>query len=126
MPSTIFNINPNAEFLFAEGCYVLELYSIPEDPDASIARARITPGVATRLHRLRGITERYTILEGSGLVEIDGLPAQPVGPGDVVMVTPASPQKITNTGDTDLIFLVVCTPRFVIEAYEDIDPEPAL
>lgn len=126
MPSTIFKVNPNAEFLFAEGCYILELYNIPDDPDASIARARVTPGMATRLHRLCGITERFTILEGSGLVEIDGLPAQPVGPGDVVMISHASPQKITNTGETDLIFLVVCTPRFVLEAYEEIDSEPTL
>jgi mannose-6-phosphate isomerase-like protein (cupin superfamily) len=126
MSSTIFKVNPNGEFYFAEGCYILELYNIPDDPDASIARARITPGMATQLHRLHGITERYTILEGSGIVEIDGLAAQPVGPGDMVMVTPASSQKITNNGDTDLIFLVVCTPRFVLEAYEEIETEQTL
>ena len=52
------------------------------------------------------------------------LPAQAVGPGDVVVIPPGCRQRITNTGAEDLIFLALCTPRFRFEVYEDIDPAP--
>jgi mannose-6-phosphate isomerase-like protein (cupin superfamily) len=114
-------MDPDGEYFFEEGCHILELANTPDDPEASIARARVAPGVATRLHRLHGIAERYVILEGCGRVEVDGRTAQTVGPGDVVCIPPACTQRITNVGTTDLVFLAVCTPRFVSEAYEDID-----
>ena len=94
-------------------------------PAVSIARARVTPGVTTRRHRLAGITERYVILEGNGRVDVSGMTSQPVGPGDVVLIPPGCSQRITNTGRVDLVFLAVCTPRFVPEAYGDLDGDPA-
>ncbi len=114
-------VNPSEEYHFVEGCYILELFNGVDDPELSITRARVTPGVTTRLHRLHGITERYVILEGQGVVRGAGMAEHPVGPGDVVIIPPASPQQISNTGHGDLVFLALCTPRFVPEAYEDID-----
>jgi mannose-6-phosphate isomerase-like protein (cupin superfamily) len=67
------------------------------------------------------VTERYIILEGKGRVEVGNLPATNIGPGDVVLIPPGTPQRITNIGDSDLIFLAICTPRFTKDAYEDID-----
>ena len=32
-------------------------------------------------------------------------------------------QRITNTGGADLIFLAVCTPRFTLADYEDVESE---
>lgn len=119
MSPSIRTVNPEEEYFFEEGCFILELSNTPDDPDVSIARARVTPGATTRLHRLHGITERYVILEGTGMVEVGGQPARPVGPGAVVVISPQSPQRITNSGTTDLVFLAVCSPRFVPEAYED-------
>jgi mannose-6-phosphate isomerase-like protein (cupin superfamily) len=121
MKTTIRRPDPAAEYYFKEGCHILELANTPEDPDISIARARVAAGVSTRLHRLHGIAERYVILEGNGLVEVDGRPAQPVGPGDVVIIAPLCPQRISNPGSADLVFLALCTPRFVRDAYEDIE-----
>jgi mannose-6-phosphate isomerase-like protein (cupin superfamily) len=121
MKTTIRQPDPTAEYYFKEGCHILELENTPDDPEVSIARARVAPGVTTRLHRLHGITERYVILEGIGRVEVDGRPAQQVGPGDVVIIAPLSPQRISNPGAADLVFLAVCTPRFIPEAYEDIE-----
>jgi mannose-6-phosphate isomerase-like protein (cupin superfamily) len=46
-----------------------------------------------------------------------------IGPGDVVLIPPGTPQKITNIGDSDLIFLAICTPRFTQSVYEDIDSD---
>ena len=122
MTSTIRKVNPRLEYYFAEGCHILELSNSTDDPDLSIARARVRPGVTTRLHCLHGITERYVILEGEGMMVVDANAAQPVGPGDVVIIPPSIPQQITNTGGVDLVFLALCTPRFVPEAYVDIDP----
>lgn len=110
-----------AEIYTAERCHILEVSNSPDDADASIARARVAPGVTTRWHRLTGTTERYVILEGSGRVEVGQLAAQEVGAGDVVIIPPLCPQRITSTGQGDLVFLAICTPRFRPEAYEDID-----
>ena len=108
-----------SEFFTDERCHILELANGPEDPECSIARARVAPGVTTRWHRLAGIAERYVVLEGLGRAEIGDLPPQNVGPGDVVLIPPGCRQRIANAGAEDLVFLAVCTPRFRPEAYAD-------
>jgi mannose-6-phosphate isomerase-like protein (cupin superfamily) len=112
------------EFFTDEGCHILETWNRPEDAAVSVARARVAPGVTTRWHRLDGITERYLILSGQGRVELEGLQPRRVGPGDLVYIPPDLGQRIANAGAEDLVFLAICTPRFVPEAYLDIDPEP--
>ena len=119
-PSIIQNIS-DSEYYFEERCFITEWWNSPNDVDVSIARARVEPGVTTKLHRLKDVTERYIILEGKGRVEVDELAPIEVHPGDVVIVPPGIPQRITNIADSDLIFLAVCTPRFTKDAYEDID-----
>jgi mannose-6-phosphate isomerase-like protein (cupin superfamily) len=109
------------EYYAAENCYITELSNTPDDPDASIARARVKPGVTTRRHRLRGTAERYYILSGKGRVELGKSPAQEVNPGDIILIPQMCPQRITNIGSEDLIFLAMCTPRFSHEVYEDIE-----
>jgi mannose-6-phosphate isomerase-like protein (cupin superfamily) len=112
------------EFFTDELCYILETWNREDDPDVSVARARVEPGVTTRRHRLAGIAERYLILSGSGRVEVEGIPAQSVGPGDLIYIPPDQGQRIANTGDGDLVFLAICTPRFVPEAYLDVETDP--
>jgi mannose-6-phosphate isomerase-like protein (cupin superfamily) len=109
------------EYFFAEGCFITEWWNTPADPDVSVARARVESGVTTRWHRLRGVTERYLILEGRGRVEIGELPAEDVGPGAVVLIPPGTRQRLTHTGEADLIFLAVCTPRFTRTVYQDLE-----
>ena len=111
--------NPSAEFYTAEKCHILELSNSPDDPELSIARARVEPGVTTCWHRVVQTAERYVLLEGRGCVEIDDLPPQRVGPGDVVLIPPGCRQRIANTGSTDLVFLALCTPRFRPENYKE-------
>jgi len=113
----------SAEFYTSEKCYIAEQSNSPDDPELSIARARVEPGVTTRWHRLAGTTERYYILAGRGLVEIGELPAQEVNPGDVVLIPPMCRQRITNSGPDDLVFLALCTPRYTTQAYEDIEED---
>ncbi|MEN6622230.1 MAG: cupin domain-containing protein [Smithella sp.] len=121
MKESIKNFNPEEEYYIEEGCYITEVSNTSDDPDLSIARARVAPGVTTRWHRLHGITERYYIVEGKAIVEIGDLPPQKISIGDVVFIPPLCRQRITNVGKNDLIFLAVCTPRFDKDAYEDID-----
>ena len=123
MKEAIRRIDPDAEFHTDELCYINELSNTPDDPAVSIARARVAPGVVTRWHRLTGATERYVIIEGQGRVEVGRLAPQEVGPGDVVIIPPLCPQRITNPGPDDLVFLAICTPRFTQEEYEDIEHE---
>lgn len=108
---------PETEFYTDERCHIVEMHQSSDDEACSVARARVLPGVTTQLHALRGIDERYVILEGEGRVEVDGDTPQPVKPLDVVAIPAGKSQRITNAGRTDLVFLCVCTPRFRAEAY---------
>ena len=121
MKETIKQKNIKEEFYTLEKCYVTELSNTPEDPDVSIARARVAPGVTTRRHRLKGITERYFIISGIGLVDVGKLPPQEVTAGDIVLIPPMCRQRITNTGVDDLVFLAICSPRFSQDVYEDVE-----
>lgn len=109
------------EYWFEEGCFIDELHNDPGDPALSVARARVPVGGVTRWHRLQGITERYLIERGRGRVSVGDQPEREVGPGDVVLIPPLCRQRIRNLGPDDLVFLAVCTPRFRLESYEDVD-----
>ena len=113
-----------AESYTAERCYIAELSNTAEDPDVSIARARVAPGVMTRWHRVVDTIERYVILDGRGRVEVGTLPPAEVEPGDVVLIPASFPQRIANIGEQDLVFLAICSPRFRPEAYEDMENAP--
>ncbi len=113
------------EYFFEEGCYITELHNVPDDPAVSVARARVPVGGTTRWHVLEGIAERYLIEQGEGLAEVGEGAPQPVMPGAVVVIPPGVRQRIANTGSVDLVFLAVCSPRFVPEAYRDVDASSA-
>ncbi len=121
MKETVKQLNLSDEFYTPERCYITELSNTPDDPDASIARARVEPGVTTRWHQLTGTVERYYIVKGRGRVEIGKIPPQEVKAGDVVLIPPKCRQRITNISSEDLIFLAICTPRFSSDVYEDIE-----
>lgn len=119
--TSISRFDPATEFHTPERCYIVEIHNSEADPDCSIARARVEPGVTTQLHNLRGTIERYIVLEGRGAVEIAGAAPTPVGPLDVIRIPAGAAQRIANTGEVDLIFLCVCTPRFQKENYFTLD-----
>lgn len=107
------------EYFFKEGCYITELSNSASDPDLSIARARVEPGQTTRWHSLSATVERYLIVEGEGVVEIGTEPPRKVQADAMVQIPAGIPQRITNSGRKDLIFLALCTPRFQEENYHD-------
>lgn len=117
-----------AEFFTEERCHILEISGRLEDPALSIARARVEPGVTTQLHAL-DIAERYVIVSGEGRMELGAegagpegiLEATPVGQGDVVLIPPHVPQRITNTGTEDLVFYCFCTPAWREGVYRTLE-----
>lgn len=121
MNPRIAKANSTAEFYTDERCHILELSNSASDAGLSIARARVEPGVTTAFHRVVETVERYVILSGSGRVDIEGLHATDVGPYDIVIIPPGAAQRISNTGDVDLVFLAICTPRYVQERYEHLE-----
>lgn len=112
------------EFFTGERCHITELHNATESPETSLAVARVEPGVTTQLHALIGITERYIVRRGEGLVEIDGV-TQKLQVGDSVIIPAGVAQRITNTGAHDLEFYCLCTPRFVPESYVDLETGPS-
>jgi len=121
MHATIKTLADAAECYIEERCFIKELSNSDSDAALSIAQARVLPGVTTRWHRLKDTTERYVLLSGTGRVEIGTLPAQVVTAGDVVLIPPGCRQRITNVGREDLLFLAICSPRFHVAAYEDLE-----
>lgn len=121
MEAQILKANEADEYYFDEGCFILELSNSPAVPGLSIARARVKAGVTTKLHRLKGVVERYVILSGIAKVEVGELKPQQVSAGDVVIIPSLCPQRITNIGTEDLVFLAICTPRFTENIYENMD-----
>ena len=113
--------NPSSEFFTEELCYITELCNSPNDPEQSIARARVAPGITTRWHALIDTTERYVVISGQGIVEIGDLPPTAMNPLDVAIIPTCTRQRISNYGTTDLIFLALCNPRFRPERYQDLD-----
>lgn len=105
------------EYFLAEGCHILELCNSAEHEALSIARARLEAGKETELHSLKKTAERYIIQQGQGIATIDGKQYS-VAENNVLLIDPEVSQKIKNTGQEDLVFLVICTPRFKPECYQ--------
>lgn len=118
----VIDSGPKLEFQTDERCHIVERWNDPLDPACSIAQARVEPGVCTAWHWLDGVVERYRILGGQGLVEVGDLPATQVRAGDVVVIPAGVRQRISNTGEQDLLFDCVCTPRFTPDCYHALPP----
>ena len=108
------------EFWTAERCFITELMNCADNPEVSVARTRVEPGVTTQLHAL-SVNEWYVVESGTGLMTVDDKSARHVGAGDIVAIAKHKSQKIENRGDDDLIFLCVCTPRFSAECYTSLE-----
>jgi mannose-6-phosphate isomerase-like protein (cupin superfamily) len=99
------------EFATNERCHITELLNDPAIAAVSLTRARVEPGVTTQLHAL-DVREIYVVIDGAGEMDSGDGVAVPVRPGDSVVIEVGTPQRITNTGTSDLVFLCLCLPRF--------------
>ena len=109
------------EFWTDERCFITECLNSEEVPEFSLAVARVKPSVTTQLHSLRDTKEIYIIRKGAGLVLV-GKKELEVSIGDSIIIPANTPQRITNLSDSeDLEFYCHCSPRFVPEAYENLE-----
>lgn len=119
--SIVKKFDPKAQYSTSERCDINELVNHSLDSDCSIAQACVAPGVTTQLHAVKDTVERYVILAGEGKVFIDHHPPENVTYLDVVTIAAGIPQKIQNTGTSELIFLCICTPRFEQKNYLNLE-----
>jgi mannose-6-phosphate isomerase-like protein (cupin superfamily) len=113
------------EITAGDGSALRELLHPAKGPFAcgySLAEARVKPGQATSPHRLKG-SEVYFILEGQGLMCVDGESAS-VAAGQAVYIPPRAVQSIENTGEGDLRFLCLVDPAWRPED-EEVLPGPS-
>lgn len=112
--------NGKPEVYTTERCYIAEILNEPEYPETSIARARVSPGVTTRLHVV-SVLEWYVIQSGTGRMYLGDEDPFDVGPGSVVTIPKDVPQKIENTSRNELVFLCVCAPRWTANCYTELE-----
>lgn len=108
------------EFYTDERCFITELLNTDASPDVSVAIARVEPGVTTQLHALKGVTEVYILQQGSGIMQV-GDEQHSVRVGDQVTIAAGTAQCIFNDGDIDLAFYCICTPRFMVDCYVNLE-----
>jgi len=116
---TLYSTPESEEYYFDEGCFILEVLNNPNHAELSIARARVAPNTATKLHALNKTTEYYLIISGTGIATINNQEFD-VKANDVLVIAQGEPQMIRNTGDCDLVFFAMCNPRFQVEAYTEL------
>ena len=119
MDPRIVRSTPASEIFTPERCFIVEIWNDNANPSVSIARSRVAPGVTTQLHSL-DVDERYLMFSGMGEMQVGDL-ATSVGAGDVVVIPKGTPQRITNTGEEDLVFYCVCCPRFEPQSYQALE-----
>ena len=110
----------STEFPTRERVFISERMNDPAIPRISLADARVEPGVTTELHRLT-VDEYYVIQQGTGLMEVGEETPFEVSSGDTVVIPAGVAQRITNTGEGDLLMQCVCMPRFTEASYEALE-----
>lgn len=116
----IYHTDDSKEFDTDERCSIIEILNKPELEHISVAQARVKPGVTTAWHTLDG-DELYYILEGTGVAELGDRFKKELGPGDLLHIQKNTAQRITNTGQADLRFLCICSPRFTEQSYHSLE-----
>ena len=102
-------------FTTADGSTIRSILDATNAPvqNQSLAEASLPAGAATERHYHKQSEEIYFILDGHGMMEIDG-EQQEVGPGDAILIPPGAWHQITAS--TAIRFLCCCAPVY---AHED-------
>lgn len=103
-----------------ERCYIRELVNTADHPAASVAHCRVAPGVLTERHAL-SVHEWYLVISGRGEMHVGNATPFEVTAGDTVSIPAGAAQQIRNTGDRDLCFHCLCTPRFTPGCYTPLE-----
>lgn len=103
-------------FVTTDGSTIRSLLDLSVAPVAnhSLAEATLPTGGQTERHHHKVSEEMYYLLDGAGLIEIDG-EQRAVAPGDAILIPVGAWHQITNTGGGELRFLCTCSPPWTAE-----------
>ncbi|MFZ4681433.1 MAG: cupin domain-containing protein [Terrimicrobiaceae bacterium] len=109
------NLSSQKPFTTKDGSQIRSILDRANAPveNQSLAEASLPVGAATDRHYHKLSEEFYFLLEGTGLMEINGATRE-VTPGDAILIPPGAWHQITAT--TSLRFLCCCAPPY---AHED-------
>lgn len=86
------------------GCFVDERLS----PDQlSLHVSEIAPGTRAHAPHTHAGIEAFYVLEGSGVVQVEGGPDVPVSANQAVILDPSALHGLVNTGSAPMKYLVV-------------------
>ena len=110
---TIQNLSAQAPFTTKDGSTIRSILDRTNAPVQlqSLAEATLPPGASTQRHYHQRSEELYFLLEGTGLMEIDG-ETREVAPGDAILIPPGTWHQITAGGGAALRFLCCCAPPY--------------
>jgi mannose-6-phosphate isomerase-like protein (cupin superfamily) len=103
-------------FVTTDGSTIRSLLDRSNAPVAhqSLAEATLAAGGSTVRHHHLVSEEIYYIVEGAGLMEIDG-EERHVGVGDAILIPPGARHRIEASGDGPLRLLCACAPPWSAE-----------
>jgi mannose-6-phosphate isomerase-like protein (cupin superfamily) len=112
MPLTITHFDQQKPFITKDGSTIRSILDKTNAPveQQSLAEATVPAGGATERHYHKVSEEFYFILEGAGMVEIDG-DSKHIGPGDAVLI-PTNAWHQIMAADASLRFLCCCAPPY--------------
>ncbi len=111
---TLHSLSAQPAFTTKDGSTIREILHPSNTPvrHQSLAEASLPQGVSTQRHRHLLTEEIYFLLEGTALMEIDGMERE-VGPGDAILIPPGARHQITAL--SPLRFLCCCAPPYTHE-----------
>ncbi|MCU0796337.1 MAG: cupin domain-containing protein [Akkermansiaceae bacterium] len=100
-----------APFTTKDGSVIRSILDLSNAPvrNQSLAEASVKAGVTTERHYHRVSEEFYFVLEGAGVMEVDGEERE-IRAGDAVLIPPGAWHQIQATDD--LRFLCCCAPPY--------------
>jgi len=112
MPLTINQLAKQKPFITKDGSTIRSILDATNAPvkRQSLAEATVPAGGATERHYHKLSEEFYLILEGGGMVEIDG-ESRHVKAGDAILIPARSWHQIM-AADASLRFLCCCAPPY--------------
>ena len=100
-------------FVTKDGSTIRELLGLPTSAlvrNQSLAEATLGAGQATERHHHGESEEIYFLLEGGGLMDVDG-DTREVGPGDAVLIPPGARHTL-RAGPDGARLLCCCAPPY--------------
>ncbi len=104
-------LQQQAPFTTADGSTIRSILDRTNAPVAnqSLAEASLPEGASTTRHYHKLAEEIYFLLEGEGVMEVDGV-ERAVAPGDAILIPPGAWHTIRAT--RNLRFLCCCAPPY--------------